>query len=166
MPVRSKGKRVGKVYLGIDPGKQGGLALITQSGIVLDSIPMPLTELDLWSWISKKKGVTKCVIEKVHAMPNQGVTSMFTFGEGFGRLKMAATAASIPFELVPPRTWQKGLGIKARDTKKESKPQFKERLRTKAQQLFPKLEVWNGTLGLQRSVCDALLIAEYARKVK
>ena len=46
--------------------------------------------------------------------------------------------------------------------KTESKPQHKERLRRRAQQLFPRDSLWEAGLGVQRSVCDAILIAYYA----
>jgi hypothetical protein len=47
------------------------------------------------------------VIEKVHAMPGQGVTSMFTFGSGFGELKALAKILGAPWFLVTPQEWKK-----------------------------------------------------------
>ena len=94
-------------------------------------------------------------------MPNEGHKGTFTFGEGFGRLKMALVAAGIPYELVEPQRWQKEFSIASRKAK-EPKKLLKERCRAMAQQLFPDLSIWTGTLGLQRAVCDAVLLAEYA----
>ena len=103
-------------------------------------------------------------IEKVHAMPKQGVTSMFTFGYGYGGLRMALIAAGFPFQEVQPRAWQKHFGITAKKPS-ESKQQFKDRLRAKCQQLFPRLvDLWGLGITKQRMVCDALLIAEYCRQ--
>jgi Holliday junction resolvasome RuvABC endonuclease subunit len=96
------------------------------------------------------------VIEHVHAMPKQGVSSTFKFGVGYGGLRMALIAASIPFEEVTPRTWQKALGVVVRK-KTETKTQFKNRLKAKAQQLFPRESITLKT-------ADALLIAEYCRR--
>lgn len=161
------GKPVGRVILGIDPGVTGGLVILTEGGIVDDYIAMPSTELDLWKWISKKKGVDEVYLEKVWAAPTQGRkqggSSMFKFGYGYGLVNMAVTAAGLRLHHVTPLTWQKELKIPSKK-KEETKPQHKERLRKKAQQLYPNLDVWDRTLGEQRAVCDALLIAEYGRR--
>jgi hypothetical protein len=149
-------------YIGIDPGKNGGLAYIVGTTVGYDE--MYDTDLETWAWLDGvDNSNTFAMIEKVHAMPKQGVTSTFTFGVGYGKLLMALCAAGIAYEEVTPRTWQKGLGIKPRG-KTETKPKFKNRLRKKAQQLFPQEKVWQRTLGEQRAVCDALLIAEYNRR--
>lgn len=170
MPKRVRSE---KLYLGIDPGESGGLAVVSNNrDRELYYTSMPTTEWDIWKWISDANSVNTpdgplriqdCCIEKVHAFPGQGVTSMFTFGVGYGGLRMALISAQIPFQEVQPRTWQKHFGISPRK-KAEAKPAFKERLRGKCQQLFPSLDVWNNTLGIQRSVCDAILIAEYVRR--
>lgn len=151
-------------YLGVDPGKNGGIALIRDQEDV-NLFPMPTTERDIWFLFDNLLAPSriKAIIERVHSMPNQGVSSTFTFGMGYGGLRMALTAARIPFEEVTSRTWQKGLGVSPRK-KTESKSQFKNRLRAKAQQLFPDLDVWRSSKKEQLSVCDALLIAEYCRR--
>ena len=148
-------------HIGIDPGKSGGIALITN---ILDSTTkMPSTEADVsnWLWTAKEFTSTKfgglfASIEKVHSMPGQGVRSMFTFGRNYGFLRGCLISLRIPFEEVMPRTWQKGLGIPVRKTN-ETKTQFKNRLKARAQQLFPEK-----TLTL--ATCDAVLIAEYSRR--
>ncbi len=174
----------GSIYMGVDPGKSGGVVLIwDQDNISL--LPMPTTEGDIWLLFDNLlvPNRVKAMIEKVHSMPNQGIVSIFTFGVGYGGLRMALTAARISFEEVSPKTWQKGLSIppkkkhtKSRKVKNrkgkwvvqkyggETETQWKNRLRAKAQQLFPDLPVWSRTKGEQRSVCDALLIAEYLRR--
>jgi hypothetical protein len=124
------------------------------------------------------------VIEKVSTSPQMGVASAGTFMKGYGTLLMALTAAGISFEEITPQVWQKALhipprkkGVKRRvpNPKKPSKMktivkggetdrQWKGRLRNKAQQLFPSLEVWRGTIGNQLAVADAILIAEFCRR--
>ena len=151
-------------YIGIDPGKSGGIAVI--QGSKVECFRMPNTEKDGWSLFAEnKEGRVFAVIEKVHSMPGQGVKSMFSFGQNYGFLRGCLTAAQIPFEEITPQAWQKKLGVVGRK-KGEPKPQLKERLRQKAQQLFPQEEVWERTLGEQRAVCDALLIAEYCRRIR
>lgn len=145
-----------QAYIGVDPGQSGGLVIIRHDGRV-SSCQMPKTERDVWNWCYNLNDTDAiAVIEHVHSMPGQGVASSFKFGRGYGGLRMALIAANIPFEEVTPQRWQKGLAIPARK-KTESKTQFKNRLKAKAQQLFPKVPVTLAT-------ADALLIAEYCRR--
>ena len=81
---------------------------------------------------------------------------MFKFGMSYGGLRMALTAAQIPFESATPQNWQKSLGI-GKKGKTETRTSFKNRLKAKAQQLFPNLKVTLAT-------SDALLLAEYCRR--
>lgn len=143
-----------KFYIGIDPGKSGGIAIIDSR--VTFTRPMPSSERGIWEVIAvEDNSHTFAVIEKVHAMPKQGVTSMFTFGVGYGGLRMALIAAGIPFEEVTPQKWQKSFGMVRK--KSELNSVWKRRLMAKAQQLFPLVDVTLKT-------ADALLIAEYARR--
>ena len=81
---------------------------------------------------------------------------MFSFGASYGALCMALTAADVRFEEVPPLRWQRGLHIPPRK-KSESRTAWKNRLKSKAQQLFPKEYVTLAT-------ADALLLAEYCSR--
>lgn len=147
----------GQAIGGIDPGKSGGVAFI-ESETQYSSSKMPATERDIADLILSMKtaGVAKVFIEKVHSMPGQGVKSMFTFGQNYGLLRGILIAHQISFDEVTPRVWQKALGISSK-AKTETSSQFKNRLKGKAQQLFPALKI---TL----SNCDAILIAEYGRR--
>jgi crossover junction endodeoxyribonuclease RuvC len=144
------------ISIGIDPGKSGGIAWI-EDGEPAQAVKMPATEADIYDKIHTLQAVQFCrdgtlpfaVIEKVHAMPKQGVTSTFTFGKNYGALLMALTAAGIPFEEVLPGTWMRGLGCLTKGDKNVSK--------RKAQQLFPHLKVTH-------AIADALLIAEWGRR--
>lgn len=135
--------------IGIDPGKSGGIAVIKDGQAWADK--MPETEKDLWDYFDSLLYDGFAFIEKVHAMPKQGVTSTFSFGQNFGMLIMALTAASIPFELVTPQKWQKELGCLSHGDKNVTK--------RKAQQLFP-------TLTITHATADCLLIAEYGRRLR
>ncbi len=147
-------------YLGIDPGQNGGLALISANGHGVECNKMPSTEKDIYSLLADCVTNTFCIIEKVHSMPGQGVASTFKFGKGYGGLRMALVACKIPFDEVTPRTWQKGLGIPPRKKETETKTQWKNRLKARAQQLFPFFPSEKITL----ATADALLIAEYCRR--
>ena len=160
------------LYIGIDPGQAGGLVALCVSakGSEVNAVSMPDTERQVWEWIAENSPArfapnSYAVIEKVHSMPEQGVVSSFKFGMGYGALRMALTAACIPFEEVDPRTWQKALGVAPRK-KEETKPQFKLRLLKLAQQLFPSLPLWSEkrAKGKMLAVSDALLIAYYCER--
>jgi Holliday junction resolvasome RuvABC endonuclease subunit len=141
--------------IGIDPGKNGAIAWITDGKPCVEK--MPDTLQDLWELIGGICGLTsnhgytpcKAYIEQVSSSPQMGVTSAFTFGNGFGHLEMALTAAGIPFERIRPQVWQKTLGCMTGGDKNVSK--------RRAQELFPTMKVTHAT-------ADALLIAEYGRR--
>ena len=144
--------------IGIDPGANGGIAWIQDGKACVEK--MPDTLQDLWELIESITGgfvafqesnklMFMAYIEQVHSSPQMGVKSAFTFGNGFGHLEMALTAAGIPFERVRPQVWQKALGCMTKGDKNVSK--------RKAQELFPSMKVTHAT-------ADALLIAAYGAK--
>lgn len=150
-------------YLGVDPGASGGMAIV--NGVFTEVTPMLPTDSDIWAWFSVRD-FGECwafaVIEKVggYIGEAQPGSSAFKFGASYGKLLMALTAAGIPFEEVTPQRWQKALGIAPRKSKQgETKTAFKNRLKQKAQQLFPGVTVTLAT-------CDALLIAEFCRRMR
>ena len=160
-------------FLGIDPGLSGGIALISADGIA-QAFQMPKTEGDLARLFEQRirpAQVSYCLLERVHAFPDSGVSGMFRFGRNTGLLIGLLLAHKIPFEEMEPRTWQKALGIPPRMKKprkpkpmikyrpEETKTEFKNRLKAKAQALFPGIDITLAT-------ADALLIAEVARRIR
>lgn len=147
-----------KTFIGIDPGKSGGIVFLDQNGNIQDVLDIKKnSEQDLNYFLSIYNNQTQmCVIEKVHSFPGQGVTSTFTFGENFGMLQGLVIGNKIPHELFTPRQWQKEMRIKKKQ-KSESKTDFKRRLKGEAQRLFPNEKVINNT-------ADAYLIAEFCRR--
>jgi len=145
-----------KTIIGIDPGVNGAIAWINDGKPCVEK--MPDTLQDLWELI---QDIRRCematprfpnehgcqaYLEQVHSSPQMGVKSAFTFGNGFGHLEMALTAAGIPFARIRPQVWQKELGCLTKGDKNVSK--------RKAQELFPSMKVTHAT-------ADALLIAKY-----
>lgn len=149
------------MYLGIDPGLKGGLAYVEDGRIGF--IKMPSVESDIWNWLTEIKfAVNFAVIEKVSGYigEDQPGSRSFKFGQSYGSLRMALTAAHIPFDEVSPQKWQKALGITPRDLKREeTKTSFKNRLKQKACQFYPGEKI---TL----AVCDAILLATYCQRWK
>lgn len=159
-----------EAFLGLDPGKQGGICLIDYSGRVLFYEPMPESVQDIWNMIETplltQYNVIAC-IEFVSYFPTMGGVGAFSFGGNYYALQMALTAARLPYEIVRPIIWQKVFNIpsKGGNTNKH-RAEHKERLRQTAQRWFPKLPLWKEAraLGKQRAICDALLLAEYKRR--
>lgn len=151
-----KEDKVNFCYLGIDPGMGGGLAVLCGDKVSLT--PMPRTDQDIIAWLESHSWLTENlnygVIEQVHSMPAQGVSSTFKFGMSYGALRMCLIALQIPFETVSPQKWQKTVGISSR--KKEGRTDHKNRLKARAQELFPKEKITLAT-------ADALLLAYYCR---
>lgn len=151
--------------LAIDPGKNGGFAFQNNEGITVK--PMPETEGDVIDYIRSITAFNPtvvCWIEKVGGFVGEGKkdgegggqpgSAMFKFGRGVGILVGALMAMGVPIKAeVPPQTWQKfhGVGHKGDRTKTE----WKNHLKSKAQQLYPMLDITLKT-------ADALLILSYA----
>lgn len=116
--------------LGIDPGQKGGLVFLDDTGQILALAPMQTLEnvADLIELMQPKR----VYIEKSHAMPGQGVVSMFNYGDHFGQLKGVCVGLNIPYVLVPPRTWQKTMFEGTNPTE-----QPKARALSAARRLFP-----------------------------
>lgn len=115
------------MILGVDPGLSGALALYDESyALVVDiptiklksnkSLKRTVDIYQLGNWLDiRRNQISKCVIEDVHAMPKQGVTSSFNFGKTFGTILGAVAANQIPMVLVPPQIWKKAFGLIGQD---------------------------------------------------
>lgn len=110
------------IVLGCDPGLSGAIAALDTLTGKLMVADMPVTKdpkgrtvIDpyaLYDLLQPPEGVScMAVIEAVHAMPKQGVSSSFLFGETFGALKMAIAAHKIPVRPVSPHIWKKHFGL-------------------------------------------------------
>ena len=144
------------LFIGIDPGKSGGIAYIHATG-GSGAEKMPATERDTWATLVGNDNNTFALIEKVGPMPKQGVTSMFSFGRNYGMLRAFLIAAGIPFETVSPQKWQREFGLIVPKSKGLTDTQKKNLHKAKAQELFPHLKITH-------AIADALLIAKYAQR--
>lgn len=141
-----------RLYIGIDPGKSGALA-------ILDGETVSVYPFDEDAYIRELKIASLqscvCCLERVGAMPGQGVTSMFSFGANFGFIQGVLRAFHIPFELVTPQKWKKEFGVSG---KNESV--------TVCKRLFPGVSLLATEKCRKDSdgMAEALLMAEYARR--
>ena len=134
------------LFCGIDPGRTGAIAYFDQYGKFLwvDDFE------NCFSSLASNCGTMKCAyLEEVHAMPGQGVSSTFSFGENFGWWKGVLQAFGIPFKTIRPQDWQKGL-VPKRGTLTE-KPSL-----AVARQLYPEAPL---NLKKHHNRADAILIA-------
>ena len=129
--------------IGIDPGITGSICFF-EDGKIIDVVEMPnmaegkknkrqVNGAQIYHEISKRiknleKKDIKVVIEQVAAMPGQGVTSMFNFGQSFGVLKGICAAMQIPMYFVRPAKWKKYFNLINSE---------KDASRTKAIEIFP-----------------------------
>jgi crossover junction endodeoxyribonuclease RuvC len=151
-----------RVIIGIDPGMSGGIAVIDEDGKAIDVSKMPETKQDIYDYLKEyastdiNECTSVCYLEDVgHGLPGQSSKATATFARHCGHLEMALLALRIPTHTVTPQKWMKSyqLGKSSQYEKRE----WKNKLKEKAQQIFPKIKV---------TLCnaDALLIAEYGRK--
>ena len=144
------------IYIGIDPGKNGGIALLSN---VSDFINTFVYSEDAILEVLKQasKYVDKiCYLEQVHAMPKQGVTSTFNFGMNFGFIQGVLKAYGIPYELVTPQKWKKEFSCTSdKNTSIEV-----------CKRLFPtvNLKATDRCKKDHDGMAEALLIAEYGRR--
>lgn len=144
-------------YIGIDPGKNGGIVVLSKSKVV-EVFKTPATIQDFIEQLGKyMEDRTFCITELVHAQPQNGGKANFSFGYINGVLHTILQISQIPYEEHTPPKWMKFFGMKKH--KNETLTAWKNRLKAKAQQLFPeeKITLWNA---------DAFLIAYYCREQK
>lgn len=141
------------IYIGIDPGKKGGIAVLTPEigGIIAEAYQ--LTGMKLIEIIKGHEGNCFACIEKVGARPNQGVVSMFSFGEGYGYIKGVFDALDVPYVSVTPKKWKNHFGVTA----------DKRTSITKAKELYGGVNLYPTSRSRVESdgLAEALLIASY-----
>ena len=144
-----------KCYLGIDPGATGAIALFCDDGCgVCDYGPEAVHTLREWL---ADHSITLCALEKVNAMPGQGVTSMFNFGANLGWWRGVLDALSIPYVEVRPQKWMKACNVPPKKDKAD-KPGLEV-----ARKMFPSMA---DHLARKRDNgrADALLLAYWASR--
>ena len=151
-----------KIFIGIDPGKNGGVAVINEipeyDTIVSFRCPDSAKNMaySLMATIPENISFDDVLvtIEHVHAMPKNGVVSMFSFGQNLGRWEGVLGAFELNVDYTGPRTWMQHYDCKPRMDKKDRK----RYLRGIAENLFPNIK-------MTFNVSDALLIANYNKEM-
>ena len=154
------------LIIGIDPGISGSICFF-EDGKILDVIEMPtmnegkknkrqVNGAQIYNEITDRinklqKQDVRVVVEQVSAMPGQGVTSMFNFGQSFGIIKGICSAMQLPLYFVRPAKWKKYFNL----IKSE-----KDASRTRAIEIFP---YFSSQLSKKKDCnkADAILIASF-----
>ena len=154
------------LVIGIDPGISGSICFFHE-GKIIEVVEMPtmaegkknkkqVNGSQIFNEISERikkfeKKDIKVVIEQVSAMPGQGVTSMFNFGQSFGILKGICSAMQLPMYFVRPAKWKKYFNLINSE---------KDASRTKAIEIFP---YFSSQLSKKKdsNKADAILIASF-----
>ena len=145
------------IYIGIDPGKNGGIACMRDEGKQAEVFSYDDDVLIDNLEIAYNNDVNViCYLEQVHAMPKQGVSSTFNFGMNYGFIQGVLRAYNIPYELVTPQKWKKEFSCTAdKNTSIEV-----------CKRLFPNVNL-KATERCRKDhdgMAEALLIAEYGRR--
>ena len=154
------------LIIGIDPGLSGSICFF-EDGKIIDVIEMPtmtdgkknkkqVNGAQIYNEFLKRISKTdkhkiRVVIEQVSAMPGQGVTSMFNFGQSFGILKGICSAMQLSMYFVRPAKWKKYFNLLNSE---------KDASRTKAIEIFP---YFSSQLSKKKdsNKADAILIASF-----
>ena len=149
------------IYIGIDPGKSGAVAVINDNQGIMLLEDWPGNEIAAANIIRDLMDKYyhhdfKAAIERSQSMPGQGVRSMFVFGTNYGIWQGILAAFQIPFIIPTPQAWQKGVISKAKD----KKPAL-----AAASRMFPLAKLYGPRGGGKDGRADALLIADFCRRL-
>lgn len=147
----------GVFYLGIDPGMNGGSTLLDVNGDLVYTLRQSKTTFsEQCENLPGSNDKTVAVIERVSAMPGNGVSSMFKFGMAYGISQGILISQKIPYQLITPVMWQREFIPKHKETKTERKRRLKEA----AHQLFP-----DDVKAITLENADSVLIAAYCYRL-
>lgn len=140
------------MIIGIDPGSFGAVAFIQGSAAICEDCPdNPSGMAALLR--SRRDDISHVYIERVHAMPKNGVSGMFKFGQNFGTWIGIIASLELPYTFVEPSSWKKHFKLTGKD---------KDAARMLAIQLYP---LASGQLQRKKDCgrADAILIAMYGK---
>jgi crossover junction endodeoxyribonuclease RuvC len=146
-----------RYYLGVDPGTSGAFGVVNEHGAYVGHCLFTETLSDIYDQLEAgtyqgtpgKIEIDFALLEQVHSMPKQGVSSSFKFGMSFGFCLGLLTCSKIPYELISPVKWQNEMHCRTGGDKNITKQL--------AQQLWPNIKITHG-------FAEALLLAELARR--
>ena len=148
-----------KVYIGVDPGAKGAIAIIQGDKVIIDDMPSIEAAIEI---IRKSHPAFNCraAIEQVHPLPGQSCIASFTYGENFLLAKLIGMCYNSSPVMVSPMRWKKYYGLKKEPN--ETKTEYKRKSVEKAKELFP--QVADLLKYSKDGRAEALLIANWLRE--
>lgn len=167
-----------KLYIGIDPGKNGFITVFQNDAKSFIPIPLIGKEYDIkelsniFQFFNKVDTKTYCVLEDVHALFGASAGSTFEFGFGLGLLEALLVANDIPYSKIQPKKWQKQMFEGIAEVTKPSSTGKTQRTDTKAmaliaaKRMFPDIDLRASDRSKKPhdGKVDSLLMCEYCRR--
>ena len=142
-------------YVGIDPGASGAMCLLFEDGTI-EFYDFKKGGIRSYATILGAK-TDIIAVELVHSFSNQGVKSMFSFGQRLGELHGMLQTLDLPYVEVRPQAWQKACGVVPKSGKKG--------IHATISVLYPDASLVGPRGGLIDGRCDALGIAHYLKEI-
>ena len=146
-------------YIGIDPGKSGGIAVIEGNHVEVKKCPASVQDMAfLFALILQETppSHTLVMIEKVWARPHDGRASVFTFAGNYGQWQGIIASHEITPHYVTPQVWMRAVGC----PKKLKKQDRKNYLKALAKERYPHIKK-----KMTLATADAMLVADYAKNI-
>ncbi len=154
------------IFIGIDPGFTGAVAVVDNDGNLIAVSDTPVLTVQgkktkqeynipaMHQILAEhaEQGI-HAALEQVSSRPGEGVVSSFRFGRGLGLWEALLVACRIPFDRITPQCWKKSMMA--------GRPKKKDASRLRAMELFPQADL---RLKKHHGRADALLMAEYLRR--
>ena len=145
------------IVVGVDPGKEGAIACISENGAEAEPMPLIGKEIDgryFVNWL-RDRDPDLVIVEKVGAMPGNGGVSMFTFGKGYGLILGVLEAGGYAYRLATPQSWKK---VVLSGTSRDKTAAIEH-----VHRRYPEVNLTPGKKRIPHDgMADAVCIAEYA----
>ena len=145
-------------FIGIDPGKSGGICVIHDNNIEAKKCPGSVHDMSLMFALIVEETppyLIRVVLEKVWARPHDGRASVFTFAENYGQWEGIIASYEIEPHYVTPQAWMKSYEV----PKKLKKTDRKNHIKSLAKKMYPELG-----RKITLATADAIIIADYGKK--
>ena len=146
-------------YIGIDPGKGGGIAMLQGRTMKVNKCPATIDDMSMIFALligDTPPSNIRVIIEKVWARPTDGKSSIFTFAQNYGNWEGIISSHEIKTYYVTPKVWIKSMGCPPKLSKKDRKNHLKELAKKKYPKVAKKIIL---------ATADAVLLADYGKNI-
>ena len=146
-------------YIGIDPGKSGGITMLQGKTMKVNKCPGTVDDMSMIFALligDTPPSNIRVILEKVWARPTDGKASIFTFAQNYGNWEGIVSSHEIKTYYVTPQTWIKSMGCPPKLSKKDRKNYLKELAKKKYPKVAKKIIL---------ATADAVLLADYGKNI-